>query len=166
MLLLIISCDNRNADKPNLELTSFSSDLLMSFSKFSDPDLNHDSTFSYIMQCYNGNICLFGYSGFIHKDFVGKAVIDGLMVKIYGDANPLIYKKRKETKEKEKNNIDGNYVEDLIRWDIYIANDTISFSCRHDKSEVYAIREVCRKHFPDKNIFWKRSSFRIDDIRM
>lgn len=167
LLLFFTACNNRKTSETNLELTSFAKELVTSFSKFSDPNTSHDSAFTYIIQCYNENIYLFGYSGFSHKDYLGKTDLNGLKVKIYGDENCLIYTKKNKTNDIEKNDIDGNYVEDLIIWKICIFNDTIFFSPgTYDKNKVYVIRDVCRKYFPNANIFWQRNSFRLDDIRM
>lgn len=165
--LPFVSCERTHDDDINIELTVFAQDLVNAYADTPCHNTSIDSTYSFVFRCYKNSICLFGYSGFSHKDLVGKALLGGRLVKIYGSEKPSIYKRLHKTRDKEMYDTDGNYVEDLKAWALSTSSDTIFIDiCDCNDQNVLIIRDVCKKHFPNNILIWRRTSFLLEGIRL
>lgn len=164
-MLLFTSCNSPKHNDINIELSGLTKELVTSFAENKTIDSCKDHTCTYIIRCYGDELKLFYYKDFSHKDFVGRAMADNKLVKVYGEHSSIFYREQHKTKEKEKYDTNGDYVEDLEWWSVNITDDTIRLQISdYDARKVITIRDICRTHFPDAVIFWQRNSFRLDDI--
>lgn len=168
IIIICVSCSTaHNDDDINIELTDFANDLVCAFAETSCVQSAIDSTYSYVFLCDNETVRLFGYSNFSNKRLVGKAMAKEHLVKIYGTESPTIYNRLHKTKEKEKTDTDGNYVEDLRDWEMsMIADSIIIYISECNDRNILVLRDICRKHYPEKVLIWQRTSFRLDDIQL
>lgn len=166
--IICVSCGSaRNHDEINIELTDYANDLVCAFAETTCKQLPVDSAYTFVFLCNNETVRLFGYSNFSNKRLVGKAMTKGYLVKIYGTECPTIYSRLHKSKEKEKKDTDGNYVEDLRDWEIStIADSIIIHISECNERNILVIRDICRKHNPKNVLIWHRTSFRLDDIQL
>ena len=165
--LILSSCFTMHQEKDdiNIELTCFANDLVSAYADSYCDNLSMDSTSTFVFRCYENAFCLFCYKNFSHKNLVGKAIAEGRLVKIYGADNPTIYHMLHKSRDREYSDTDGNYVEDLNEWSLITSSDTIIIDMYdYNKKNVKCIKSVCKKHFPDKILILRRTSFRLDDI--
>lgn len=165
--LLLTSCNPVKTNDINIELSDFTKDVAVSFIENKNTDNCNDHTCTYVIRCYENTLDIFSYKGFSHTDYVGKAIVGNQLVKVYGEKKSIYYRELHKTREKEKYDTDGDYVEDLESWYITVSNDTIRFVISDDDTrKVKIVGDLCRMHFPEAVIFWQRDSFRLDDIRL
>ena len=164
-VIMLSSCDTKSHQDINIILTDFTEELLDAFIGSGNERSKPDSMNCFVITCYDNCFNMFEYDGFSRRDLVGKAMSNGLLVKVYGDENPIVYNRLHKTQEKETFDTDGNYVEDLRMFSICCTPDKITLDYT-DWEDVITIRDICRRYFPSKKIVWHTTSFILDDIQL
>ena len=165
--LLIIICSCHDTDHSNVELTTFSEDVVSLFIESNKDAPIEESTCFYNVVFKDSVMSLATFIDSSHEYFIGKTIVNGREVGLFGDDNSLFCRDMQKNNRIKKINYDYHFYDDRPSWTITISDDAISISgINYDKVRLTKFRHICKTYYPSKKVLWQRNSFRLDDIEL
>ena len=149
------SCSKRPDE--NIVLSPFTEEIVEAFIKEEHHGYFNKEQGSIVLnsstssEVFDNSMLITYWEKYQSKKYIGQTKLDSLIIKVYGDKNPLYFSVDKKTNYKEILDVDDGGC-DRSEWGVYIIKDTIYCYDSYNYEDPRLLMDICKKYFPEKKI--------------